>query len=267
MPDLAYTRIGHGEPLVLLHGIGSSRQVWDPVIPALAELFDVVAVDLPGFGDSGPLPAQVEPVPGAMAEMVAELLDKLEITDSHLAGNSLGGWVALEIAEIRPVRSVTLLSPAGLWRRGTPVYCRVSLRLSRWFARHAERSLSYLVRFRLARAVVLGQTHGHPIRTSTERAGMAIHAMGSCTGFEATLKATSSRHYVSRHSIAAPVTVAFGSRDLLLRRHRSRHLHELPPSTRTALLPGCGHVPMNDDPDAVVDVIRKSTRRSRTATR
>ena len=53
----AYSRSGQGEPLVLLHGIGSSRDAWDAVVPALAERFDVIAVDLPGFGASAPLPA------------------------------------------------------------------------------------------------------------------------------------------------------------------------------------------------------------------
>ena len=63
MTTLAYTRAGAGAPLVLLHGIGSSRHAWEPVIPALAERFDVIAVDLPGFGDSGPLPPEAEPRP------------------------------------------------------------------------------------------------------------------------------------------------------------------------------------------------------------
>jgi len=64
MPDLAFTRTGQGEPLVLLHGLGSSRHAWDPVLPALAATFEVVAVDLPGFGESEPLPTQIEPIPG-----------------------------------------------------------------------------------------------------------------------------------------------------------------------------------------------------------
>ena len=62
MTTLAFTRSGAGAPLVLLHGIGLSRHSWDPVIPALAGHFDVIAVDLPGFGDSEPLPPEVEPV-------------------------------------------------------------------------------------------------------------------------------------------------------------------------------------------------------------
>jgi pimeloyl-ACP methyl ester carboxylesterase len=219
----------------------------------------VVAVDLPGFGESEPLPAQIEPIPAALAGMVAVLLGELEITGPHLAGNSLGGWVARETAKIRPVRSVTLLSPTALWRRGTPLYCRVSLRLSRRLAQHAERPVSRLLRYRFARALVFGQTHGHPTRVSAEQARAAIQALGSCPGFEATLKATASRHYVGGSSIEAPVTVAFGSRDVLLLRHQSRHLDELPPTARTAHLHGCGHVPMSDAPAAVADLIRHST--------
>jgi pimeloyl-ACP methyl ester carboxylesterase len=115
----------------------------DPVVPALARQFDVIAVDLPGFGDSAPsTPAQAGP--RALAEAVAGLLAELGVTTPHLAGNSLGGWVALELAAIRPVASVTLLDPAGLWKGDTPVYCRISLSASRWLARHATRLLCRL---------------------------------------------------------------------------------------------------------------------------
>jgi pimeloyl-ACP methyl ester carboxylesterase len=128
MARLAFGRSGAGAPLVLLHALGLSRHTWDPVVPALAEHFDVIAVDLPGFGGSEPLPDGVEPSPAALAEAVAELLDELGVAAPHLAGNSLGGWVALELAGIRPVASLTLVAPAGLWRGNTPRYCRVSLR-------------------------------------------------------------------------------------------------------------------------------------------
>ena len=117
MPRLASTRSGTGETLVLLHALGLSRRVWDPVLPALAGHFDVIAVDLPGFGDSAPLTH--EPTPAALAAAVAALLDELGVTSPHLAGNSLGGWVALELAGIRSAASLTLLSPAGLWRENT----------------------------------------------------------------------------------------------------------------------------------------------------
>ena len=140
MTTLAFTRSGSGAPLVLLHGIGLSRHSWDPVIPALAGHFDVIAVDLPGFGDSEPMPPQVEPLPAALATAVAGLLDELGVALPHVAGNSLGGWVALELAAIHPVASLALLSPAGLWRGRAPRYDRASLRASGWLARqHAAR--------------------------------------------------------------------------------------------------------------------------------
>jgi pimeloyl-ACP methyl ester carboxylesterase len=254
MTTLAYTRTGAGAPLVLLHGIGSSRHAWDPVIPALAGRFDVIAADLPGFGDSGPLPPGVEPRPAALAAAVAGLLDDLGITAAHLAGNSLGGWVALELAGLRPVASLALLSPAGLWPGNMPLYDQASLRATRWLARHATGLLSRLVNYRLGRALVLGQTHGRPFHIAPGYARTAIRAMGTCPGFDATLKATT-RGYRSGPPIGAPVTVAFGSRDLLLLRHQSRHIGELPPGTRLGSLPHCGHIPMADNPAAVTALI------------
>jgi len=258
MPSLAYTRSGAGAPLVLLHGIGLDRRSWDPVVPALARNFDVIAVDLPGFGDSAPGQAD----PKALAEAVAGLLTELGVTSPHLAGHSLGGWVALELAGLGPVASLTLLSPAGLWKRHTPRYCRVSLQASRWLARHATGPLSRLVRFRPGRVLVLGQTHGHPARLTPGYARAAIQAMGTCPGFEATLAATARRRFLATTPIGAPVTVAFGSRDVLLLPRQSRHLDQLPAGTKAETLPGCGHVPMADDPVAVAELITRTAARA-----
>jgi len=261
MPPLAVTRSGTGPPLVLLHGLGLSRRAWDPVLAALAARFDVIAVDLPGFGDSAPLYGQAEIPPARLAESVAGLLDDLGVTAPHLAGNSLGGWVALELAARRPVASLTLLSPAGLWPRNSPRYGLVSLRASRWLAQHATAPLSRLVRYRLGRILVLGQTHGRPARLTAEYARAAVVTLSRCPGFEAALAGTARRRYLAATPITAPVTVAFGSRDRLLLRG-SRRLDQLPPNTRAEALPGCGHVPMADDPAAVAALITRTATRT-----
>jgi pimeloyl-ACP methyl ester carboxylesterase len=262
MTPLAFTRSGTGTPLVLLHGLGSSRRAWDPVVPALADHFDVIAVDLPGFGESEPLPPQDEPSPATLAAAVAGLLDDLGITAAHLAGNSLGGWVALELAAIRPAAALTLLSPAGLWHGNVPRYQHASLLATRWLARHAGGFLSRLVSYRLGRILVLSQTHGRPARLTSEYARTAIQAMGSSPGFDAALRATATRGYLATAPVSTPVTVAFGSRDRLLLRRQSRHLDQLPAGTRVEVLPGCGHVPMADDPDAVTALIIQSAGRA-----
>src|SRR5256885_1007319 len=94
-------------------------------------------------------PRRTRPPPATsargLAAAVAEFLDGLGIAHPHVAGNSLGGWIALELARLRPLASVTLLSPAGLWRGSTPRYQRVTLRASRQLSRHGGRPLRWLV--------------------------------------------------------------------------------------------------------------------------
>src|SRR5882762_9189664 len=116
---LAYRRVGAGEPLLLLHGLGSQWQVWEPVLALLSRERDVAAVDLPGFGESPPFEPDVAPTPDRIARSVAALLDELGWKDPHVAGNSLGGWVALELARMRRARSVVAISPAGFWSSGS----------------------------------------------------------------------------------------------------------------------------------------------------
>jgi pimeloyl-ACP methyl ester carboxylesterase len=261
MTELACTRTGSGEPLLLLHGLGMSRGTWDPVLPGLAARFDVLAVDLPGFGASAPLPPGVEPHPAALAAAVAEFLDGLGITHPHVAGNSLGGWVALELARLRPLASVALLSPAGLWRGSTPHYQRITLRASRELSRHARRLLRWVVGYPLGRVLVLGQSHGRPARMSAQRARVVLEDMAAGEAFDAVFAATRHRRYVAGPVHDAAVTVVFGSRDHVLLRD-SRHLGELPADTHVAALPGCGHVPMSDDPAAVVALITAAAARA-----
>src|SRR5919112_3156715 len=130
-PRLAYDRTGRGEPLVLLHGQGFSRRVWDPVIDMLTADRDVIAVDLPGHGESPRQPKGTGSAPHDLAVAVAELLDELDLSTVHVAGNSSGGWVALELGRLQRARTVTALDPAGLWRRSAPRYIRWSMRQTR----------------------------------------------------------------------------------------------------------------------------------------
>ena len=261
MARLAHSRSGSGEPLVLLHALGLSRKSWAPVIPALAERFDVVAVDLPGFGGSAPLPPDVEPTPVELARCVAELLDQLGLHRPHVAGNSLGGWVALELAHLRPVASLALVAPAGLWRGGTPLYCRGSLLASRWLAEHAAAVLLPLMGSAAGRTVVLGQSHGRPWAMTPEQARTAVRDMGTAAGYDAVMRATFPRRYVALGALEMPVDIAFGTRDRVLLRRQSRHLDELPPGTRARSIPGGGHVPFADNPEAVAAFVTASAAR------
>src|SRR6478752_6904573 len=87
------------------------------MLDELAADHDVIAVDLPGFGRSAALPPAVTPTPMALAGALAAFLDEQGVQVAHLVGNSLGAWIALELAKLRRARSVVGLCPAGLWSR------------------------------------------------------------------------------------------------------------------------------------------------------
>lgn len=113
MSDDLY-RGGSGEPLVLLHGITSSWHGWLPVIPVLEARHDVLALSLPGHL-GWPWPPGTDHSVAAMADLLVERLDQLGVERPHLVGNSLGGWLSLELAARGLARSVTAFSPAGGW--------------------------------------------------------------------------------------------------------------------------------------------------------
>ncbi|MDP4715721.1 MAG: alpha/beta fold hydrolase, partial [Candidatus Nanopelagicales bacterium] len=115
MADLAYDRAGSGPPLVLIHGLASSRRCWDLVMGDLSSDFTVYAIDLPGHGESDPIPGQTQTPATELALAVGRFLDEHDVTSAHLVGNSLGGWTALEAAADGRALSVTALCPAGLW--------------------------------------------------------------------------------------------------------------------------------------------------------
>src|SRR5450755_1844870 len=161
--QLSYDRAGRGEPLVLIHGIGSRRQVWEPVLDRLTAVREVVALDLPGFGD-----APIPPPPGAPAgiesltRLVSEFLDGQGLECPHVAGNSLGGWISLELAKRGRARSVTALSPGGFYTSREATFARVSLRMTVRVARLLAPRADRLLVSPLARTLVFSQVAARP---------------------------------------------------------------------------------------------------------
>ncbi|MFD9161489.1 alpha/beta fold hydrolase [Streptomyces sp. NPDC059558] len=262
---VAYERKGAGEPLLLLHGIGHHRQAWHPVLDILAAEHDVIAVDLPGFGASEPLPAGVPYSLGTVAPALGALCTALGVERPHVAGNSLGGLLALEMGRSNLVRSITALSPAGFWTEGERRYAFATLLAMRAGAKAlplpAVRRLS---RTAAGRAALTGTIYARPSRRPAEAVVAETLALRDATGFEDTLAAGGSVRFTDDVP-GLPVTIAWGTRDrLLLRRQGVRAKHTIP-GARLVRLPGCGHVPMNDDPALVSRVVLDTARSARLA--
>lgn len=253
---LNHLRTGSGPPLVLIHGIGHRWQGWQPVIDQLAAEREIVALDLPGFGASPMPPAGTEAGLASLASLVTGFLGEIGVVQPDVAGNSLGGWISLELAKRGVVRSATGISPAGFHTPGEAVFQRTSLRIARGLSRLiADDAPAILARPGLRR-LALGQFAAHPERLSVAEASADVRSLASAPWFEPTLRAINRQHFTGGEAISVPVTIAWGEHDhLLLPRQADRAARAIP-RARMLVLHDCGHVPMHDDPVQVANAIR-----------
>lgn len=254
---LAYDATGSGPPLVLVHGLASSRRAWDLVVADLARDFTVVAPDLPGHGDSPALPSE-RVGPRDLAGALGRFLDELGIGRAHLVGNSLGGWTVLEAAADGRARSVTALAPAGMGepiRRPSPL-----LRANRLAAVATERVQPALLRVRPLRHTVFRTGVERPERLPYSTALDAATAQARAVGFDAALAGVRHRAFDRADAIGVdvPVTVAFGDRDRLLPAPRFQRRDRAPAHARWVVLWRCGHAPMWDVPILTARLVRET---------
>jgi pimeloyl-ACP methyl ester carboxylesterase len=252
---MAMERAGSGKPMVLIHGIGSNCHIWDPVMPALAERFDVIALDVPGFGDSEPLPDGEEPSIPALAGAIERELARLGVRRPHLVGNSMGGWISLELARRGVARTVVALSPAGAH---TPSEARRE-NLSLFSTRVGAKVGAPLGRAPFVlppvRSLLLRQMFGRPRNVTPEAAAAATRSYADSESFNATRRWMRSHGPEGLDEISCPVLIAWGTRDrLLTAKQGPRWIAEIPGS-RLRLMPGLGHAPQSDDPELVSSVI------------
>ena len=243
MTSLNYVRRGSGEPLLLIHPLGAEIVVWEPVLERLAAERDVIAVDMPGFGASPALANGTDPTPQALAAAVGRFLDSLGLERVHVAGNSLGGWVALELAKAGRALTTMGLCSAGFWTR--PLGPRAGPDV-RSIGRPLLPFVPALVRSAGGRSLLLSSSVGHPERVPPAAAARLVRSYVTSPGFEAANAAMRAGVLSGTERIDVPVTLAWGELDRLIRRPRSKPEH-----WRTVLLRGCGHIPTWDDPAQV----------------
>ena len=259
--SLNYHREGSGDPLVLLHGVGHHWQAWRPVIELLAGEFDVIACDSPGFGASPPLPAAIEPTIDAYVDAFEWFFAELGLERPHVAGNSMGGAIALELARRKAVRSASAFSPAGFWTKPELRFCQLSLGALSGMPASVRPAVERLARTRAGRVALFSQNFGYPARMPAEEAVATLRDAWAAPAMAATLAAFSKYRFGSAEQLrSTPVTVAWGVRDKLLpyRLQAPRARALMPWATHVSL--GAGHVPFFDDPPAVAEVIRACAR-------
>lgn len=251
--------MGSGEPLVLLHGVMGSERMWQDVAPLLASEYDVIAPTAYGHRGGEALRKR----PGTYSDVVAgaeRQLDSLGIERAHLVGNSMGGWMALDLARKGRALSVFAISPAGFWPpptegAGRPAARRLKEALKA--GRRARPFLPLFYRSRRVREFAFRAFAAHGERLSPAIALATTDDMLGCTIAEDMLR--TNEYLAPIDPPPCPIAIAWAELDRVFPEGKYAPVaRERIPGARYSVLHGVGHVPMFDDPKLVADAIRES---------
>ena len=257
---LSHEDTGAGEPLILIHGMGSGSSAWRLVMPALQNKFRVITFDLPGHGKS-PFDAEQAMDPQSLAQLITQQMDDLGILKAHFAGNSLGGWIALEIAAIYPERtlSVTGLAPAGLWL--VPTTHRSFLGSSSRFMAHCTyKYADQIMQKKWARKFGFSKVSPRWRDFPRETIVDAVVAYGASPGYFTSWDGMLHRRFDKLIPNTIPVTVIFGDSDNTLPAQTSQERTLAPLHTRWVTFAQSGHAPMWDSPqESAAEIIHTAS--------
>jgi pimeloyl-ACP methyl ester carboxylesterase len=260
MTLLASDRTGHGEPLLLLHGIGSTRDDFSALLPRLAEDFDVLSVDLPGHGES-PL-GTWPPTVAALTDAVEADLDARGLDRVHILGNSLGARIGIELAARHRARSVVAISPSGLGLPAERLHQGLLMATSRTLLHTFRSTIAPLATSPLGRTVLLAGMRARPWEASEAEALAMRGGFADATGFWSMLWwAVLQDVPTDLHRVDCPVTLTQGAVDVVGAGQTPRYL-ALIPGSRFLLLPGAGHAPQSDSAQTILALVRETAERA-----
>ena len=253
MNNLNIQRYGSGPiKLVAIHGLGSASSAWKLVLPEFSKRYEFITLDLPGHGDAFML-ANLEMNPVRISEIIIAELKAIGIEKFHLIGNSLGGWIALEMAAAYPehVLSVTGVAPAGLWLK-PKTNRNGELAVSRYLARISLPFAKTIARIKFMRKIGFKLVSPQWEKFSPETCADAAIAMGGASGYYTIWDAFLGNRFDKEISTTIPVTILFGDSDYTLPAATSQEKSLAPKHCRWVVLPQSGHAPMWDRVDEVI---------------
>jgi pimeloyl-ACP methyl ester carboxylesterase len=255
--QLSWDRAGAGDPLLLLHGIGSTHEDFTALRPQLDARYRVLAPDLPGHGRSGPLPRR--PTIAAFTDAVESDLDELRVPQVDVLGNSIGARIAIELAVRGRARSVVAISPSGLNTPAERLYQGLMMSGSRFILRRLRPLIPAVARSALGRSALLAGLRSRPWRSSENEALTVKNGFADADAFWqmlwwGILADTPS----GLDRIRCPVILAQGTADLVAVGQTPRYLPGVPTARFVPLL-GAGHAPQSDAPDVLLRLVGQTT--------
>jgi pimeloyl-ACP methyl ester carboxylesterase len=250
---------GDGDPVVLVHGLGGQWQNWLENIPRLAQSRRVVAMDLPGFGCT-PEPEDDEGITiTRYGRWVNELANRLGLETVDLVGNSMGGYIAAEVAIQFPERvsRLVLVSAAGI--SSAEVLQMPILTIGRVAAAVASNSVTRYRRLAarpVTRHMSLALVARHPRLLKADLAYEGFFKGGGKPGFDDALRASLDYDFRDRLSdVKVPTLIVWGERDSIIPIRDADEFERLIEDSRKVVMKDCGHIAMAERPDAFNDVL------------
>jgi pimeloyl-ACP methyl ester carboxylesterase len=259
---------GEGSPLVLLHGLGGTWDIWKPVLPALEARHRVIALTLPGHHGGPDYAGSGDATVAGLADQVIATLRREGVDHAHVAGNSLGGWLAVELARRGFARSVTAFSPAGAWRTEAD-YRAVATPFRVFYA--IVGVILFIARL-LGGATWLRKALTRQMMKHGERLSAAdflgmLRAMAGTTVLRGLLRTMGRDGGVAPLDAGSiPTRIAWGGCDAVIPWARyGEPFVERIAGVEATTVSGVGHVPMYDDPGRIATSILEVTRRAEQA--
>jgi pimeloyl-ACP methyl ester carboxylesterase len=255
--DSAELRPADREPVVFVHGLGGQWQNWLENLPRAALERRVIALDLPGFG-STPMPRDETTIPG-YGRCVNQLCEKLDLGRVDIAGNSMGGYIAAEVAIQFPERidQLLLVSAAGITTADVarrPVY--TAGRIATAMTAHSSAQYRAIASRPKSRHMALALVARHPslLRADLAYEGFIKGAGGP--GFESALRACLEYDFRDRlPEIRQPTLIVWGEKDSIIPVRDAQEFERLIPDSRKVVMKDTGHIPMAERPGAFNNVM------------
>jgi len=253
-------RTGSGTPLLLVHGLGSSHRNWDPVLAALAARREVVAVDLPGFGQSPPL---------AGAVSIATLTDALQgflttegLADVDLVGSSMGARMVVELKRRGHAGKAVALDPGGFWNDLQATVFGASIKASVALVRAIQPALPVLTSTPAGRTALLAQFSAHPWRLPKDLVLTELRGFNHSPSLDDALRSLVKgprQQGAPAGSLKGSLVIGWGRQDKVTLPSQSACALELFPDATLHWFESCGHFPHWDQPERAAELILAST--------
>lgn len=257
---LNHVRRGIGNPLLLVHGLGAGWRSWSPIIDALAEHREVIAVDLPGFGATPPLSGEVSIA--TLTDSVADFVHEQGLGGVSIVGQSMGGRMVLELARRGVGGDTVALDPGGFWSDRELVVFGATLRPSIALVRALRGMLPSLLGSPVGRTLLLAQLSARPWALSRETVMPDVRGLADSPATGAVMDALTKgpkQQGAKAGTVPGRITIGWGRRDLVTVPRQAARATELFPDAVLHWFERCGHFPQWDAPHEATQLILDST--------